>query len=141
LAYNNIVWMGRARRHATWDEVEANGPRYEELNVPDVAAAYEESLSQQAAEGEAPTDGAGPSQVAQRGEPRQPQVTSRAAQTKSAAEEGTFLLEPLLQDAMAQALHDLVGGVNVELPWLNLVSQMSCSTISTTGLRSCGKGL
>jgi hypothetical protein len=44
LAYNNIVWMGRAGRHATWDEVEANGPRYEELNIPDIAAAYEESL-------------------------------------------------------------------------------------------------
>jgi hypothetical protein len=49
-------------------------------------------------------------------------VTSRAVQTESAAEEGTFLLEPVLQDAMAQAVFDLVGGLEVELPWLNLVS-------------------
>jgi hypothetical protein len=40
-------------------------------------------------------------------------VTSRAVQTESAAEEGTFLLEPVLQDAMAQAVFDLVGGLEV----------------------------
>jgi hypothetical protein len=122
LACNNMVWMGRAGRHASsWEEVEAKGVSYEKLASPETTVMLE-SLNQDAAEAKAPTDGAGPSQIALRGEPRRPPVTSRAAQTESAAEEGTFLLEPLLQDAMAQAVHDLVGGVGVELPWLNLVS-------------------
>jgi hypothetical protein len=136
LARNNMVWMGRAGRHASsWEEVEAKGISYEELASPETTAMLE-SLNQEATGGEAPIDGAGPlrstpreegpSQGAaarvQRGEPRQPPVTSRAVQTESAAEEGTFLLEPVLQDAMAQAVFDLVGGLEVELPWLNLVS-------------------
>jgi hypothetical protein len=116
-----MVWMGRAGRHASWEQVEADGPTYEELASPDTTAMLK-SLNQEAAEAEAPTDGAGPSQIAQKGEPRQPPVISRAAQTESAAEEGTFLLEPLLQNAMAVAVHDLLGGVDVEVPWLNLVS-------------------
>jgi hypothetical protein len=130
-----MVWMGRAERHASsCEEVEAKGVSYEELASPETTAMLE-SLNQDAAEAEAPTDRAGPSRAtpreegsfqgaaarAQRGEPRQPPVTSRAVQTESAAEEGTCLLEPVLQDAMAQAVFDLVGGLEVELPWLNLV--------------------
>jgi hypothetical protein len=53
------------------------------------------------------------------GEPRQPPLTSKGVQMESAAEEGTFLLEPLLQSAMAVAIHDLF---EEEVPWLNMVS-------------------
>jgi hypothetical protein len=132
LARNNMVWMGRAGRHtSSWDEVEAQGVSYEELASPETTAMLE-SLTQEAVEAEAPIDGAGPSHAtlreegpsqgaaarAQREEPRQPPVTSRAVQTESATEEGTFLLEPLLQNAMSIAIHDLL---EVEVPWLNMV--------------------
>jgi hypothetical protein len=45
-------------------------------------------------------------------------VTSKGVQTESAAEEETFLLEPLLQSAMVVAIHDLL---EKEDPWLNMV--------------------
>jgi hypothetical protein len=112
--------------------VEAQGVSYEKLASQETTAMLE-SLAQEAAEAEAPTDGAGPSHAApkqegppqgaaaqaQMGEPRQPPVTSKGVQTESAAEEGTFLLEPLLQSAMAVAIHDLL---EEEVPWLNMVS-------------------
>jgi hypothetical protein len=61
LARNNMVWMGRAGRHASsWEEVEAQGVSYEELASQETTAMLE-SLAQEAAEAEAPTDGAGPS--------------------------------------------------------------------------------
>jgi hypothetical protein len=133
LARNNMVWMGRAERHASsWEEVEAQGVSYEELAGRETTAMLE-SLAQEAAEAEVPTNGAGPSHAAPReedpsqgaaaqaqmGEPRQPPVTSKGVQMESAAEEGTFLLEPLLQSAMAVAIHDLL---EEEVPWLNMVS-------------------
>jgi hypothetical protein len=132
LARNNMVWMGRAGRHASsWKEVEAQGVSYEELASQETTAMLE-SLAREAAEAEAPTNGAGPLHAAPReegplqgaaaqaqmGEPRQSQVTSKGVQTESAAEEGTFLLEPLLQSAMAVAIHDLL---EEEVPWLNMV--------------------
>jgi hypothetical protein len=130
LVRNNMVWMGRAGRHASaWEEVEAQGVSYEKLARQETTAMLGR-LAKEAAEAEAPTNGAGPSHAApmeegpsqgaatqaRRGEPSQPPVTSRGVQTENAAEEGTFLLEPLLQNAMAIAVHDLVGGVDVEIP-------------------------
>jgi hypothetical protein len=110
LARNNMVWMGRAERQASsWEEIETQGVSYEELASQETTAMLE-NLAQEAAETEAPTNGAGPSHAAhreegpsrgaaaqaQREEPRQPPETSRAVQTESTAEEGTFLLKPLL---------------------------------------------
>jgi hypothetical protein len=63
-----MVWMGRAARYASWKEVEANGVSYEELASRDLTAAIMDNINEEAAEEGAPTDGAGPSQVALREE-------------------------------------------------------------------------
>jgi hypothetical protein len=111
--------------------VEAQVLSYEELASQETTAMLE-SLAQEAAEAEAPTNGAGPSHAvpreegpsqgaaaqAQMGEPRQPPITSRGVQTESVAEEETFMLEPLLESAMAVAIHDLL---EEEVPWFNMV--------------------
>jgi hypothetical protein len=124
-----MVWMGRAARYASWEEVEANGVSYEELASRDLTAAIMDNMNQEAAEEGAPTDGAGPSQVAPREEgPSQ----EAAAHTRSGRPFGgpTFVLTPMGEDAVAYAMQGLAGGM--ELPWLDrgkLIEELTASVL------------
>jgi hypothetical protein len=139
LARNNMVWMGRAARYTSWEEVEANGVSYEELASRDLTAAIMDNLNQEAAEEGAPTDGAGPSQVAPREEgPSQ----EAAAHTRSGRPFGgpTFLLTPMVEDAVAYTVQGLAGGM--ELPWLDrgkLIEELTASVLK--GLESIRVGV
>jgi hypothetical protein len=121
--------MGRAARHASWEEVEADGVSYEELASRDLTAAIMNLLNEDAAEKEAPTDGAGPSQMAPREEgPSQ----EAAAHTRSGRPfvGPTFVLTPMVEDAVAYAMQGLAGGM--ELPWLDrgeLIEELTASVL------------
>jgi hypothetical protein len=116
----------RAARNDPWDQLEYT---YEDIAGPDIVSVCQGAFA----------DGAGPSPAPPREEGRS-KGAAAPAQGERANEAGTFVLTPMVEDAVVYAVQELAGGM--KLPWLDrgeLTEELIASVLE--GLKNIRKGV